>query len=497
MSHKASAFPIPGKIDTLPAEQAIIGAILTNGIKTLRYIDEILRPEYFCDPFLGDIYRESVRVSDAGRVVDAFTLKRFIVTHSALSSLTAEQKSQYVSDLVNAMVSTGEYCTDYAVSIRDGWIRRELQKSCIAIAQECALPRDLSGNDIIERLEEDLLNISQKTADTASNITLHDALCTTLTGTAEAMQRGDSLAGLSWGYPSIDRLTNGLVDGNLYLIGARPGMGKTGLALSIALRLASHARRVLFWSGEMTETQLAARAVSGKTGIGLRSVLSGRDWEQSDGQRPLTRQQWTALQNATDATCHLPLEFDTRTAITVSQLRSRGRRMKRSRQGLNVIILDYIGLMAASPEASKAGLYPSMTEISKGLKSLAKELSVPIIALAQLNRQVESRPDRRPMISDLRDSGGLEQDADVIGLLYREEYYLRKDMQRAATSDQGRSIEEMDEKLTACSGKAQLHIAKNRHGPEGAVELAFNAATTWFKDRGERASSDPWTGEAP
>ncbi|MEE8658545.1 DNA helicase [Acetobacteraceae bacterium EV16G] len=486
----------PGIIDIVSVNEeiALLGALIINPQKIVPMVEDILLPSYFSSSVYGDIYAEILRLYVDGHLPDPFSIRRFLDKHPSSGQI---KPSEFVAKIVSAMVGLNEINREYALTIRDSWRRRTLYLACKETTELCLMPGTESAQEISDQLEARLLDLADPALDTEKNVPVFQAIAKAYEDAQEAVRRGDALAGISSGYRSFDVLTNGLVGGNLYLIGARPGMGKTSIALGMGMRIACSGKRVLFWSGEMTAKQLGARAASGKTGLNLRSILSGRDWDDGEGRRSLSKAQWSHFMAACDEATKFPIEFDTRGAISVVQLRSRARRMKRSKTGLDAIILDYVGLMSASSHATRGGLYAALTEISKDLKSLAKELDVPVIALAQLNRKVEERPDKKPMMSDLRDSGGLEQDADVIGLLYRAEYYLRKELQ------EGRRKDETDEKwkvradelllrIGDCEGQGQLHIAKNRHGPEGLVRLRFEAATTWFRDETERASSNAW-----
>ena len=477
---------------TQQMEQAILGSILSNPQKIMPMVEEILEPTHFSDPLLGAIYQDFLRVWNAGGTPEMFAVKRLIEKRPEMEGTTHEQLSKFVADLYNATVGINEINISYAQAIRDAWHRRAILSTLLDISHLCQQPGEMSSQAISEQLEEELLQIAQKNGDTSPNVSVWDAVCKAHESAQAAAQRGDALEGISSGYHGFDELTGGLTGGNLYLIGARPGMGKTALGLGIAARAASAGNRVLFWSGEMPDRQLGARMASAYTGIDLRTVRMGRS-----NNAELSQKQWGQFQDVCDHALALPMEIDSREGLTVSQLRSRARRMKRSRQGLDLIVLDYVGLMKASAATQRRGLYEAMTEISKGLKALAKELDVPVVALAQLSRKVEERPDKKPIMSDLRDSGGLEQDADVIGLLYRAVYYLQKE--RSEGQDPHEKEEdwdtrkyELDMKIQREEERADLFVVKNRHGREGTVELRFNAPTTWFWDASDTRNTKAW-----
>ncbi len=339
-------------------------------------------------------------------------------------------------------------------------------------------------------------------------MTIAEAIAQAIACGRDALARGSALAGLSWGYPALDRMTGGLLAEGLYLLGARPAMGKTALGLGIAMRVAARGERVLFWSGEMAARQLGARAGAAWAGLSTLSVFSGRRYDIPEdvetGMRVnLAPWQWDDLAEGERQAEGVPLELDTRSGLTVAGLRSRARRMKRSKAGLGLIVLDYVGLMQGSEAARRRGRYEEMSEISAGLKTLAKELGVPIIALAQLNRDVEKREDKRPIEADLRDSGGLEQDADMVAFLYRDHYYLAKEASGDGLQKRERETDEqfanrcsdLQFRMREAVGKAQVLIRKNRHGGTGSVRLRFDHDSTWFRDESEDPRSPAWVRE--
>lgn len=471
------------------AEQHLMGAILMYPDRVLPLVEEIMQPVYFSDGILAGLYAYALKIWNEGGKPSVFAVRRFLENRPELAGADI---GKFAGQLVAAAVGANEINIEFARIIRDAWLRRSLSEIAQETVEICDCPGDKSADAIAEQIEERLLQISQSSGETAPNISAFNAIIEAFDSAVASSERGEALEGISWGYHGLDDLTGGLTGGNLYLIGARPGMGKTALGLGVASRIAGAGNRTLFWSGEMPARQLGARLGAARAGIDLRAARTG----MNEG-RDLSDAQWDGFQNACDQSRKMPLEIDTRSGITVSQLRSRARRMKRSREGLAAIVIDYVGLMQPSPQIRGRGLYEAMTEISKGLKSLAKELDVPIIALAQLSRQVEQRPDKKPIMSDLRDSGGLEQDADVIGLLYRAEYYIRKELNEGQGPNEKKAewehrLSDLEYRLNATTGLADLFIVKNRHGREGTVKLSFDAPTTWFRDQSETKTSRAW-----
>jgi len=483
------------------AEQALLGGLLTNGKKVLPLVEEILEPEHFYNPLNGKLYAAARQMVYAGGDPNPVTLRDQFKHHPLLGDVSP---SEFFTTIMTSMVGF-PVCPDYARTIRDCWLRRNLMQVCINVADTCSRPDDKTGEGILEGLEEELLQIVQGTAETSPNVTLGEAVSSAVRSAREACARGNGLAGISWGYKALDRMTTGLLPGNFYVLGARPAMGKTALGLGIAARVASSGRRTLFWSGEMTASQLGARAGAAFSGLSTQSVFAGRRYDlpediETGTRLPLESWQWAELEEGERAAASLPLEIDTRSGLTVAQLRSRARRMRRSRAGLSLIVLDYVGLMRGSAGARARGKYEETTEISNELKSLAKELDVPLVVLAQLNRESEKREDKRPMISDLRDSGSLEQDADVICLLHREHYYLKKQAAAGGVSRREKETQEqyanrvfeLEQKCEAARGKANVFLPKNRHGPEGVCRFKFDDNSTWFRDEHEDERSLAW-----
>ncbi|MFT8785442.1 DnaB-like helicase C-terminal domain-containing protein [Gluconobacter oxydans] len=496
-----------GALRTVPqnlaCEHSLLGSVLVDATKTLEAVEEILRPEHFADPVNAQIYEKALLMYNEGRKVDVLTIIRHFEHPDELIWGKLNPR-EYLAKLMNAYVSP-RVALDYAREIRDAAMRRELMTLCQQTSDLCCRPEDQRAEDIVEGHETSLLHIAMGMSESQPNVTFHEALGNALLSAREAVERGSALAGLSWGYRSLDRLTNGLVGGNMYVIGARPAMGKTSLGLGIALRIASGGKRTLFWSGEMTAEQVGARGGAAKAGLNLRSVFSGRRWDvpedvETGQQPPLESWQWNALQGACDEAQKLPLEIDSRGGLTVGQLRSRARRMKRSRRGLDAIVLDYVQLMKGSSRIQGRMRHEELSEVSRELKALAMELGVPLVVLAQLNRESEKRENKRPMMSDLGDTGSLEKDADAVALIHREHYYLQKEASAGGLVKRDKETrdsfdarcQEFQERLDAARGKGDVFLVKNRHGPEGRCRMLFDNETTWFRDAGEDARSPAW-----
>ncbi|WP_336761196.1 DnaB-like helicase C-terminal domain-containing protein [Asaia sp. VD9] len=487
--------------ENLEAEAALLGAILTNGRRALPMVEEYLRPEHFYEPLNGVTYAAALRMHMAGVDPNVILIRNQIGDSEVLMG---RDVAEYLGQIMMATVGILN-AGDYGRAIFDAWTRRQLRNHCIDVSRLCLTPGGQSGEDLVEQMEAGLLDIAQNMRESLPNVTISEAIREAIACGRENVARGSALAGLSWGYPAMDRMTGGLLDEALYVIGARPAMGKTAWALGVAMRVAANGQRVLFWSGEMAARQIGARAGAAFAGLSTLSVFAGRRYDIPEDvatglRAELEEWQWQALHQGEIAAEEVALELDVRPGLTVAGLRSRARRMKRSKRGLGLIVLDYIGLMHGSCDARRRGRYEEMSEISAGLKSLAKELGIPIIALAQLNRDVEKREDKRPTEADLRDSGNLEQDADLVAFLYRDHYYLKKE----ASGDglQKRDKETNEQFANRCSefqfrlresvGKAQILIRKNRHGGTGSVRMRFDDDSTWFRDECEDPRSPAW-----
>ncbi|NSL92930.1 replicative DNA helicase [Acetobacter syzygii] len=483
----------------LEAEQNLLSAILFNN-KVFFKVDEIVEPQHFANALHGRVYELCRKVINAGRQADPITLQPMLDGDVLLGRLSANEFLLTIATLLGSAVM-GE---DYAYAIRDAWIRRCLFKACSNILDRCCRPGAESGPEIVDALETDLLELARGTDEALPTYSLEHSMQQARIAAEEAARRGNGLAGITWGYRALDRMTGGLMPSAMYLLGARPAMGKTSLGFGIATRSAAAGHSVLFWSGEMTAPQLGARAGAAWANLSTQSVFTGRRYDipedMETGERePLSDWQWRDLEEGERKASALALQIDTQPRVTVAKLRSRARRMKRSKRGLDLIVVDYVGLMSAGSVYEDQRTYERITKVSGQLKQLATELEVPIVVLAQLNRESERREDKRPMMSDLRDAGALEQDADVILLLHREHYYLKKQLDsglvrkdKESSEDYANRCSEFAQRVIAAEGKADVLIPKNRQGPEGTCHLRFTNRTTWFRDVSEDELSPAW-----
>lgn len=461
------------------AEVALLGALLMNNAVYERIAD-ILEPEHFFLPVHQAIYEAIATFIEGGRQADPRTLKPYFENDPALRE---HGGWRYLLKLVTEVVAIVN-AEDYARTIFDGWRRRRLM-AMLDRAERSLFRLQLGreAGEIIAEMEAELGRLEQKgqrgqtvPEDVAVGIDRY------LEEADRAHKSGGALIGVTTGIRALDEKTGGLHPSDLLVLAARPGMGKTALALNIA-RAAAEAelaaataenrppRMLLFFSLEMGDSQLAGRLLASHTGIPTERVRHGT----------LTPEEFQILFKASAWAKGLPLKIDITPGITVSQMRARAKRIQK-RQGLLAVIADYIQLVEGDGE-NRTNVIGGIT---RGLKTMAKELDVPVLALSQLSRDVEKRDDKKPNLSDLRDSGSIEQDADTVWFIFREEYYLKK-AEPVRRADEGDTrfderTDRWDRALTACKGFGDIIIGKARHGPEGSVRVRWNGARQQFSD---------------
>lgn len=464
----------------IEAEQALLGAILVNNDAYYR-VSDFLKPEHFFEGLHRQIYKVASDMIRATKRANPVTIKTFLAAQEKVGDLTI---AQYLARLA-AEATTIINAEDYGRSIYDLFIRRQLitiGEDMVNIAYDA--PVDMPPAGQIEDAERRLFELAETGNYDGGFHAFSDALNTAIDMASAAYQRDGGLSGIATGLYALDSRMGGLQPSDLVVIAGRPGMGKTSLATNIAFNIA-HAWQgdvtadgqtvaidggiVGFFSLEMSAEQLATRIISEQAEIPSSKIRRG-EINEADFEK---------LSFCAQEMQRIPLYIDETGGISIAQLAARARRLKRQR-GLDVLIIDYIQLMQASRRAGDNRVQ-EVTEITTGLKALAKELNVPVIALSQLSRQVESRDDKRPQLSDLRESGSIEQDADVVLFVFREEYYLKNREPKEGTEEWFKWEGEMRE----AAGKAEIIIAKQRHGPTGAARLGFQAMYTRFSDLAE------------
>ncbi len=464
----------------LEAEQALLGAILLNNDAYDR-VSNILKPEHFGESVHARIFDAAAKLIGAGKLANAITLKNYFEYDHALEEIGG---TKYLAQIV-ALASTVINASEYASVVRDLATRRSLINLGKEIVDNSVLvshEEENAPNRIIERAETELYKLAEADKFGSGFTNFGRALTDAIDMAAAAYQRDGHLSGISTGLRDLDEKLGGLQASDLIILAGRPAMGKTALATNIAYSVAKAYQadyqpdgslKVLnggvvgFFSLEMSAEQLATRIIAEQSGISSERIRRGKIDEDEFNRLVTVSQELQAL----------PLYIDATGGLTIAQVAARARRMKRQR-GLGLIVVDYLQLLAGSARKAAEGRVQEVSEITVGLKALAKELNVPIVALSQLSRQVEARDDKRPQLADLRESGSIEQDADVVMFVYREEYYLSKKEPRVGTPEYLKWQEESER----AHGKAEVIIGKQRHGPTGIVELQFEASLTKFQN---------------
>ncbi len=464
----------------IEAEQALLGAILVNNDAFYR-VSDFLLPDHFFEPIHQRFFELVSSMIRAGKIATPITLKTF-VNDLDLGEITP---SQYLARLA-AEATTVINAGDYGRTIYDLAVRRQLigvGEDLVNVAYDA--PVEMAPREQIEEAERKLYELAEKGRYEGGFQKFDGALRLAIDMAASAYQRAGGLSGISTGLRDVDQRMGGLQRSDLLVLAGRPAMGKTSLATNIAFNIAKAWRGerqedgsiksvdggiVGFFSLEMSADQLATRIVAEQSSISSYKIRQGR----------ITEGDFARLTDVAAQIEKLPLYIDQTGGISIAQLMARARRLKRQK-GLDVLFIDYLQLLSGSAKSSGQNRVQELTEITTSLKALAKELNVPIIALSQLSRQVESRDDKRPQLSDLRESGSIEQDADVVMFVYREEYYLKGKEPRPGTEEHNKWQIEME----AAHGVAELIIGKQRHGPTGAVALQFDADVTRFSDRAD------------
>jgi replicative DNA helicase len=460
----------------IEVEQALLGAILVNNEAFYR-VSDFLEPKHFYEPIHQRIFEISAGLVRAGKIATPVTLKTFLPADADIAGLTP---AQYLARLA-AEATTVINAEDYGRTIYDLAIRRDLIRigeDMVNVAYDA--PVDFKPGDQIEDAERRLYELAETGRYDSGFLRFSDALKDAVDLASKAYQRDGHLSGVATGMIDLDHLMGGLQPSDLVIVAGRPAMGKTAFATNIAFNVASEYRGrprpdgsietvsggiVGFFSLEMSAEQLATRILSEQTEIPSSRVRRG-DISEAD---------FSKLAAAAQHMQSIPLYIDETGGITIGQLAARARRLKRQR-GLDVMIVDYLQLLSGSTRRALEGRVQEVTEITTGLKALAKELHIPVLAISQLSRQVEAREDKRPQLSDLRESGSIEQDADVVLFVFREEYYLRNREPRPGTEEWFK----WEGDMRAAENRAEIIIGKQRHGPTGTVKLSFEAQYTRF-----------------
>ena len=460
----------------IEAEQSLIGSVLFDN-KVLEDLPTNFATRHFFDPLHASIFDACIFLIDNGRLADPLTLKSYLKQDDLQRDIDIEK---YLSELREGVVSLSK-AKFYAEEIRNCYVRRSLIRIGDELINKSVNPTiDITPDQEISNTEEQLYNLAEKDQINSGPLDFKSVLASATNQINEAYNRKGKLSGIDTGFSGLNRQLGGLNKSDLLVLAGRPAMGKTALATNIGFNAAKSSKlekneSILIFSLEMSAEQLAQRILAEQSTIDSHKLRSG----------DLNETEFSKLVSTQNDILNLPFFIDDTPAISVGQIASRARRLKRT-HGLSLIIIDYIQLIQGSKASEAQGRVQEVSNITRGLKSLAKELNVPILALSQLSRAVEQREDKRPILADLRESGSIEQDADVVMFVYREEYYLDKSEPTQRDNENQESFNERflkwQDRRNMAEGKAEIIISKQRHGPTGIVQVQFEAKFTRFMD---------------
>ena len=453
----------------LEAEQALLGSILVNN-DIIDEISNIIKPSIFYDPAHIKIYEVIEYLNSKGMIANPITLKNYFEKDNMLNEVGG---TEYLVKLTRFSGSVKQ-ANDYAKIIHEMYLRRELIQISDQLNSDTinASSQEQDAEKIIENTERSLFDLAERGTFSQSFLKFDKALDQTIEMATLALQNDQGIVGVPTGLTDLDSKLGGLHKSDLIILAGRPSMGKTALATNIAYNAAQNIMKrqekssVAFFSLEMSSEQLSTRILSEQARIKSDDIRRGK----------VTEEEINRYVETSRNIYNLPLYIDETPAVTIATLSNRARRIKRL-FGLSLIVVDYIQLMRSNSNKNENRVQ-EISEITQGLKALAKELSVPVLALSQLSRAVEQRDDKQPQLSDLRESGSIEQDADVVMFVYREGYYLQRKEPREATVEHA----EWQAKMNEVAHLAEIIIGKQRHGPIGKITLEFEERFTKFKD---------------
>ncbi|WP_417253698.1 replicative DNA helicase [Celeribacter sp.] len=460
----------------IEAEQQLLGALLTNN-DVFDKIASIIAPEHFYDPVHKDIFEKAAERISKNMLASPVTLKAYMEDHEGLRELGGPS---YLAKLAASAIST--YAVrDYAQLIYDLFLRRQLIELGNEIAGSAASGSDIRDpSEQIVAAEQRLYNLAEQGKGESGFTSFLSAVTKAVLNANAAYERGGGMAGIETKLIDLDKKMGGLHPSDLIILAGRPSMGKTSLATNIAFNIAKAYKKgqlpdgrqgaveggvVGFYSLEMSAEQLAARILAEASEISSHKIRQG----------DMTEEEFRRFVDAAKTLESCPLYIDDTPSIPISQLAARARRLQRT-HGLDLLIVDYLQLVRGTSR-TEGNRVQEIGEISMGLKAIAKELNIPVIALSQLSRTVESRDDKRPQLSDLRESGSIEQDADVVMFVYRGEYYKEREK---PDDDNLEAMEKWMADMERLHAKAEVILGKQRHGPIGTIELSFEAEFTRF-----------------
>jgi replicative DNA helicase len=460
------------------AEQALLGAILVNNEAFYR-VSDFLEPQHFFEPVHRAIFEVAGQLIRINKVATPVTIKTFLPADLAIGDVNL---ATYLARLA-AEATTIINAEDYGRTVYDLALRRALigiGEDMVNVAYDADVEQTPSAQ--IEETEKRLFELAEKGHYNTGFQAFETALLSAIDLASAAYKRDGHLSGMATGLDDLDRLMGGLQASDLIIVAGRPGMGKSALGTNIGFNIAKAWRGevqpdgsmktvdggiVGLFSLEMSAEQLATRIIAEQSGVSSANIRRGRI-DESDFAR---------IVEASREMQRIPFYIDQTGGLSIAKLAARARRLKRQR-GLDLLIIDYIQLLAGTSRRSSENRVQEVTEITTTLKALSKELNVPIIALSQLSRQVENRDDKRPQLSDLRESGSIEQDADVVLFIFRDEYYLKNKEPKPGTIE----YEQWQDEMSKVHGIAEVIIGKQRHGPTGTVRLHFEDSLTRFSN---------------
>ena len=460
------------------AEAALLGALMIDN-RIAEDVQMKLRPEHFYEPLHGRIYEQILRLLDKNMVASPVTLRPLFEADEEMKEVGGPAYLAQLTGSGAAIIGARDFASqiyDLALLRALVGVGREMVEGALDTSDEV----DPKGQ--IEAAESALYRVAEEGGGEGSVKSFAAATKLAIQIAEKALNSGGGLSGLTTGLETLNAKTGGLHNSDLVILAGRPGMGKTALATNIAFNTARRFLRdqedgivpeksagagVAFFSLEMSADQLATRILAEQSGISSEALRMGK----------ISQQDFRNLARAATELETLPFYIDDTPGLTIAALRTRARRMKRQR-GIGLVVVDYLQLLQGSGKSSNDNRVQEISEISRGLKTLAKELGVPVLALSQLSRQVEQREDKRPQLSDLRESGSIEQDADMVWFVYREEYYLAA----RQPADDHVDFPKWQEEMARAYGTAELIVGKQRHGSTGKVKMRFEAKITRFSD---------------
>jgi replicative DNA helicase len=475
-SHDAPHAPVlPANVE---AEAALLGALMIDN-RICEDVQIRLKAHHFFEPLHGRIYDAILRLNDKNMIANPVTLRPMFDGDEAMKEVGGPAYLAQLTGSGAAVIGA----RDFAVQIYDLALLRAL----IGVGREMVEGALDTSEDVaplaqIERAETELYRVAEEGGSEGKVKSFAEASMESIKNIELALQNGGHLSGITTGIDGINAKIGGLHRSDLTILAGRPGMGKTSLATNIAFSAAQRYARdiedgiepgksagaaVAFFSLEMSADQLATRILAEQSNISSENLRTGR----------ISKQEFQQLARASGELSGLPLYIDDTPGLTIAALRTRARRLKRQKN-VGMIVVDYLQLLQGSGKGGHDNRVQEISEISRGLKQLAKELHVPVLALSQLSRAVEQREDKRPQLSDLRESGSIEQDADIVLFVYRDDYYL----QARQPADDHPGFLEWQEEMNRVYGTAELIVAKQRHGSTGKIRMRFDARVTKFSD---------------